>query len=389
MWLLEAAIRQEMEWAQKSGVSPSAEMQAQFEARIGNDDSTSGARLLTIAGDSAEIDIKGVLTKAPSFMAMLFGGGNVTYPEIISAIAIAEQDDAVEKITLAIDSPGGHVDGLFDAIDAIKAAKKPTKTIFTNTGASAAFALGVQSDEVLAANISTRLGSVGVVVGFHVDESAIDITSTDAPRKRPDVTTDAGVAMVREELDAIHEIFVDAIADGRDTTPNDVNSNFGKGGVFLSGEALKRGMIDGVINPGKSAKTTTAKRGNKTEASHMDLKTLQAHHPETFAAVKEMGIIEGTAAERDRVTAHLTMGEKTGAMKTASAAITDGSGMTMALTATYMTAGMDLRDVSNRADDDANANAGDGANNDDGEGTTQADDVCDILAAKLGIVGEL
>ena len=271
MWLLESSVRQTIEQAQKAGFTPSAEQQIQFETRLNSDASTGNNRLLTVAGDNAEISVKGVITKSPSFMAMIFGGGNTTYPEIISAIAAAEQDDSVSNITFTVDSPGGHFDGLFDTLAAIQSAKKPTKAIISNVGASAAFAIASQADEVVASNIAARIGSVGVVATFSLNENEISITSTDAPKKRPDITTDEGVAMVREELDAMHEIFVDAIAEGRGTTTSKVNADFGQGSTVLANEALKRGMIDTVATSSlsvvKNTTTTTANSGKQPEAT--------------------------------------------------------------------------------------------------------------------------
>ena len=112
----------------------------------------------------------------------------------------------------------------------------------------------------------------------------------------------------------------------------------------------------------------------------MDLKQLQAQHPETFAAAVQ----QGTTEERDRVSAHLMMGESSGDMKTASASIKDGSGMTATLQATYMTAGMNRSDVAGRQEDDLSANAGDNANAQDESGD-KAGDVASIIEAKLGL----
>lgn len=385
MWLLETSVRQAMQHAQQSGFIPSAEQLANFEARFDSADvSANDSRLLTVAGNSAEIAIKGVITKEPSFMAMLFGGGNTTYPEINSAIAAAEQNSAVESIVYAIDSPGGHFDGLFDTLAAMQAVTKPTKAVISNVGASAAFAIASQADEVVASNVSARIGSVGVVATFSVDDSTISITSTDAPKKRPDVTTPEGIAMVREELDALHEIFVDAIAEGRSTTTRKVNADFGQGATVLANEALKRGMIDSVA--GKTAKavksttTTTANSGNQPEANIMDLKTLQAQHPETFAAAVQ----QGTTEERDRVSAHLMMGQSSGDMKTACTAIEAGSAMTATLQATYMTAGMNRSDVATRQADDISANAGDNATAED-NAKDPAGDVLSLVESKLGL----
>ena len=383
MWLLETSVRQAIENALKSGFTPSVEQQAKFEARFGDSNiSANDSRILTVAGGNAEIAIKGVITKEPSFMAMLFGGGNTVYGEINSAIAAAEQDDTITNITFAIDSPGGSFDGLFDTLSAIQSTTKPTKALISNVGASAAFAIATQADEVVASNIAARIGSVGVVATYGVDDNEVEITSTNAPNKRPDVTSEEGKSVVREELDAMHDIFVDAIATGRGVTADKVNADFGRGGTVLANEALKRGMIDAVgVN---STKPTTASSGNKPEINNMDIKELMAQHPETYAAAVNIGATE----ERDRVSAHLIMGETSGDMKTACTAIKEGSGMTATLQATYMVAGMNRSDMSKRNEDDLNANAGDGANADDKDKDLPSD-VASLIEAKLGMEGEL
>jgi ClpP class serine protease len=385
MWLLESSVRHAMQNAERSGYTPTAEQMAKFEANIYRDDDEGGSatRLLRVVGNNAEISIRGVVTNTPSFMAMIFGGGNTTYPEINAAIAAAEQDDAVDNIAFMIESPGGNIAGLFDTIGAIQAAKKPTKAVISNMGASAAYAIACACDSIAATNIATSVGSIGVVVSVSTDENQVSITSTKAPRKRPDATTEEGVAMVREELDAYHEIFVDVIAEGRGTTTERVNAEFGQGGTILAREALKRGMIDSILAPGlkavESTKPTTATSGKQPEATNMDLKTLQSQHPETFSAA----VLQGVTEERDRVTSHLIAGELSGDTKTASASIKDGSIMTMTLQTQYMMATANRSDVNGRQEDDAGANAGDNANGSD-EAEPGAD-VASIIEGKLGI----
>ena len=293
-----------------------------------------------------------------------------------------------DLITLFIDSPGGHFDGLFDALAAIKSTKKPIKAVISNVGASAAFALASQADEIVASNIAARIGSVGVVATFQTSDREISITSSAAPKKRPDVTTKEGKAIVQEELDAMHGIFAEAIAEGRSTTVKKVNDQFGQGAILLAREALNCGMIDAIVQPAlkavESAKTTTADSGgNQPEAVYMDLNQLQTQHPKVFAAA----IQKGADQERDRVIAHLTMGEASGDNKTATAAIKDGSELTNSLQAKYMAASMCNRKIQDRQDDDAGANAGDGAR----ASIKQDDDagvVASLVESRLGINGE-
>lgn len=388
MWLLEASIRQAIEQALKSGFTPSAEQQASYMARYNDEDAERGSRVLAVAGDQAEVSIKGVLTKAPSFMAMLFGGGNTTYPEVIAAIQQAENDASVTSITLAVDSPGGHFDGLFDLLAVIQSAKKPVNAVVGGLAASAAYAIVCQADSIEARSIASRFGSIGVAVSFTVMEEDVDLTSTAAPKKRPDVRTPEGKAMVVEELDALHEIFADSIAGGRGVTTERVNAEFGQGATLLAGEALKRGMIDAIAKaPPVSARktnTTTASGGNIPETGPMDLKTLKAQHPDVYAAAVQ----EGTESERDRVTAHLTMGEASGALETASKAIKDGTAMTHTLQATYLTAGMNRKDVATRQGDDAAAAAADTAAAAAQGGDDDADNVASLVEARLGVSAE-
>lgn len=358
LWLLDQDTREALERAYEAGVHPSADQQIEFEVRQAGVDS----RIMAIAGNTAEISIRGVLTPTPNFMAYLFGGGNTTYPEIVSAIAAAEQDPNVKKIEYAFDSAGGSIDGMFDAVAAMKDAAKPSKAIITNKAASAAYALASQADEIVATNRAARVGSIGVATSIHVSEDVVDITSTNAPKKRPDVTTKKGQAIVREELDAFHELFADAIAEGRSTTADKVNADFGQGATLLAEDALKRGMIDSVagvvLKPVvENTKSTAASGGNQKEAIAMDLSTLRTEHPVLFEAVVQTGVDQ----ERDRVCAHLTMGQSSGDMETATEAIKNGDVMTASLQATYMAAGINRRDVDNREIDDTGANAAAGA----------------------------
>lgn len=377
MWLLEPRVKATIEHAEATGYTPTAEQQLQFSASMGE---TGG--MLTVAGNQAEIRVTGVLTKRPSYLAWLFGGGNATYADIAQALASADADPAVAEIALRVDSPGGEFDGLFSAIAAMQATKKPITAYVDGVAASAMYALVCQADRIVALDKSARVGSVGVVLSMATDTGTMDITSTNAPKKRPDITTDEGVAAVREQLDALHDLFVDSIASGRKTSISNVNSNYGQGASLLAERALALGMIDEISSEPNTLTNNTnpaALCGNNPEINSMDLSTLKAQHPATFAAA----VLEGVTQERDRVTAHVTMGEASGATEAALAAIKDGSIMTATLTATYMAAGMNKRDVATRLADEPSANAQ--TTQDTPAANSDAMTVAEIVARKAGV----
>lgn len=385
-WLLAAEVRNAIEQARASGLTPPLQAQVEYEARFGAG-GPDGSRILGVAGDVAEVRVAGVITKAPDLLAMLFGGGNTTWPEIVAALASADADPDIKRIELRIDSPGGSVDGMFDAIAALQAVKKPTRAVVHNVAASAAYGFASQADEVVAANRAARIGSVGIIAGYQIDPTVVKVTSTAAPNKNPDVTTEEGRAVVREELDALHALFVESIAAGRKTTPEKVNAEYGQGATLLADEALKRGMIDAVAGtkPLQLVKPATTTRAATAEQENiMDLSTLKAQYPAVYAEA----VGEGVAKERDRVSAHLVMGEASGDMKTAIGAVKDGSEMTATLQASYMAAGMNRADNGNRAADEAAAAAALGGarerENQSAEGETA---VLALVESALGITG--
>lgn len=368
MWLLEQSVKRAIETAEAKGFAPSAEQITAYEARAED--------IMAIAGDQAQVNVRGVLTATFSWLAYVFGGGNTTYADIQAALATADTDPNVKKIRMFVDSPGGAVHGLFECIAAIKATTKPIEVI-ASRACSAAYAIAAAAGPIRASSAASMFGSVGVVVDTYIDEKAISIASTKAPKKRPDLKTEEGRAVLREELDAIHNLFVEAIADGRGVSADNVNAEFGEGATLLAGEALKRGMIDSI-----TAKQATANSGGKSqEARSMDLQTLKAQHPDVYAAAAQ----EGRDQERDRVNAHLTMGEASGDMKTAITAIGDGSAMTQTLQSKYMAAGMNKADKNARQQDDAEAGAADKANA--SKADAEADASAQILAKAAEVCG--
>jgi ClpP class serine protease len=342
VWFLTGEVLQEMKQARASGFQLSAEQVASLTAASRDNGK------MQIVGREAVIPVEGVLTERPDWFAAYFGGGNTTYPDIKQAIAEANGSKEIDSITMAFGySPGGSVTGLFSAMDAIRDSEKPVTATVKGGAMSGAFGLASQAGRIVAADRGTQFGSVGVAMDTWVYDGNIkevSIASTGAPKKRPDLLTDEGKAVVREELDAIHDVFVESIAEGRGTTTKKVNKNFGQGAMVLAEDALEAGMIDAVGQPQTQSTATAAA---KTEVRSMDLTQLKTEHP----AVYEAAVAIGRDKERDRVCAHLKMGAESGDMETAVTAITDGSDMTMTLTATYMSAARNKALTDARVDD--------------------------------------
>lgn len=348
MWLLEQSALQRIE-SLEQGLTVDAESAFNLDSAKAKTTSSAGV---------STIEVKGVLTETPDIWAQIFGSGNTSYRDFRKQLAKADADEKIKSIDLLVDSPGGNVAGLFETVAALQSVKKPIRAIVSGQAASAAYAIVAQAGEVVALSNATSVGSIGIVASMRVNDEVVTITSTNAPRKRPDVTTDEGKAMVREELDALHELFVDSIAEGRSTTSSKVNKNFGQGGVFLAKEALNRGMIDRVGLESKlSIVKPSAKQPENNPESKMDLETLKAQHRSVYDACVEMGV----TAERERVSAHLEAADLSGDMKMASEAIKDGSDLTLSMQMKHLKAAANKKDISARLEEDADSGAGDEA----------------------------
>lgn len=371
----------------KSGIVPTAQQRDEFHAhrvqrradRLGARASSSEPENYVVVGSVAQICIEGVLSEEPDFWAWLFGMDGTTYEDIRDAFALAGADPLVTSVSLAVSSPGGYVDGLFDTLAAVEAFAKPISVV-ASQACSAAYSLAAMAGKIRATGPSAEFGSVGVCAEYYVDPQVVSIASTEAPNKRPDLTTEEGRAVVRAELDAVHDLFVDAIARGRKNATGEsysvdrINADFGRGGVKLAKDALSSGMIDKLTKTPKrgSAQASddegeeipptpetlaTAEDGGAKEEKPMDLKTLKAQHPDLYTAIFDEGKTAGLTGERDRVVGHLTLAEGSGDMKTALASIASGEGMTAAVQAKHMKAAMGRNDQSARQEESNAAGA--------------------------------
>jgi len=358
-WLIEHDTWLAMTQARNTGLTPTSDQCEAFAARAIQDvDPRQAVRGLRVSGETAEISVQGSLTRSPDLFAMLFGGGNTSYSAIRAALAKADADPGVREIVLKIDSPGGEVAGLFETVDAIRAVSKPV-TAKVSSALSAAYAIASAASSIEATGPGSSFGSVGVVASYYVDDKIKEITSTHASDKRPDPTTAEGQGVIREYLDEIHQLFAQSIADGRGKSVEMVNAEFGKGRVFLAAESVKRGMADKINKPALKAVSQNPNAKNSEGKNSMKFSEYRAAHPDEAA----QAVNEGVTQERERVQAHLTMGEQCGDLAIAIEAVNAGIAFGHAPTqARYMSAAINRKDVSSRATDDvavveASANA--------------------------------
>lgn len=287
-------------------------------------------KLYSLRDGEAHINIQGILSRKRSFWAMLFGSApSLTYDEIAIAVGQADTDPAVKAIVLDINTPGGGLDGVDVAAQAVKAAAKPTEARVDNLAASAGYWIASQADTIVATSPAASFGSIGLIAEFMDDtrawkEIGVDIVliaSTDAPDKKAAAqpTTEAGQAVWQKELDDLHVVFAGRVAEGRGVSIKTVNSDFGRGGVLVAEDARAAGMIDRVIGAAEPIDTEpeieiepeeieagvagkkSAARAAQEEVQVMNLDQLKTEHPDVYRAAVAVGDAEGVNKERARV----------------------------------------------------------------------------------------
>jgi ClpP class serine protease len=281
---------------------------------------------------AAHIPVSGILVKAPDWVDKILAEHYgvpfpCTYQGICNAMARAEMDDAVTRIIFDVDSPGGVVDGVDKAAQAIRALKKPCEARIDYMAASAAFWLASQTGKITATTPVASVGSIGLVMVLYDWSKAMEdygiaqvvITSTDAPDKCPDIKTDEGIATLRKELDSVHAVFAERVASGRRCSIEKVNTEFGRGGLVFARDAVKVGMIDaldeGPFTPSTEDFTDQGDSPDRTDngedgavgasaaAQAAQSQGGEGNMPEDTKALEAAAMKAGVEAEKKRVAA--------------------------------------------------------------------------------------
>jgi len=168
---------------------------------------------------------------------------------------LLQSDKTIEKIILKMDTPGGYVTEISEFAEKIKRSNKEVIAHVIGDAASGGYFIASQAKKITSVNTGV-VGSIGVVATI-IDSSeyeekngikTIEIISSQTPRKRTDMTTPEGQTEIQAILNDMADVFISTVAQGRKTDIENVINNFGQGGEVSATEALKRGMIDEIIN---------------------------------------------------------------------------------------------------------------------------------------------
>ena len=169
-------------------------------------------------------------------------------------------EDNVKGIIFDIDSPGGAVVPSKEIADYIKKIEVPTMALIKNCAASGAYWIASACDKIIA-NEYSMIGSIGVIfphieISKFAEKQGINYDGIQSGEYkdmgnmfRP--FSDKEREILQEELDAVHEGFIQTIANNRNLDLNKVRE-VAKGLTYHGNKALELGLIDSVGNADKA-----------------------------------------------------------------------------------------------------------------------------------------
>lgn len=231
----------------------------------------------------ATIKVRGLLL--PNLGYDLSDWGLTGYDILVKYAENAAEDSAVNAVLLDVDSPGGYVSGLSQAVaalDAVAAAGKPVATYASGQMDSAAYWLGSVGSEI-AASEGAEIGSIGVYVEFFDRTKALESAgiirqifksgfwkgafSPYAPLSEKEKER------LQADVEAQAALFFEHVASRRGLTVEAVSAL--DGDYFNAAKALEIGLIDQIMEKptmsnsnaqGSAAATTTNPEPTFTQA---------------------------------------------------------------------------------------------------------------------------
>lgn len=264
-------------------------------------------------GNVAVLNIEGSLISGSAGFMRLFGA--IGYADIQAALHEIALDKDITSVLMNIDSGGGHVDGVEDTGEVIRALSK-LKPVISYTGGtmgSAAYWLGSSADSVLSAK-TAQVGSVGTLI-VHMERSkqlaASGVTATvvrfgkhKALANAIEPLSEDGQKQLQSLADESGQIFVDYVADRRGMSSAQFQKTAGEGRVFMGRQAEEVGLVDGITNfTGALAKAKSLDKGsaqpqnraNSRKAINMKLSKKTVLALAAGTALDQLGLAEPEA----------------------------------------------------------------------------------------------
>jgi protease IV len=201
------------------------------------------------SGNVALIELSGIIMGSSS--SSLFST-DISSKDVVELIERADKDRSISAIIFMINSGGGSAVATDEIASAIKRTNKTKVAVIREVGASGAYWIASSCDYIFANKMSI-VGSIGVTsagLGFEGFIERYNITyrqittaeykDIGSPFRK---MTDEEIQLLKNEMNIIHDVFVEEVANNRNLPKSDVEKL--ANGLFWTGvEAKNKRLID-------------------------------------------------------------------------------------------------------------------------------------------------
>ena len=264
--------------------------------------SLSGGGAYSVERGAAIIPVMGTLVNRGAWTGAY--SGMTSYEGLEASINRALVDDAVSRIVLDINSPGGEATGMARIAQAVRKAKvkKPVIALVNDMAASAAYAIASQADRILISETSL-VGSIGVL-WVHFDhskalaEKGVKPTIIHAGAHKVDGNPygplpDAARAGIEDEINSIYAVFIGQVIKGRSSlSVGDVRKQEAR--TFTGQAAIDNGLADAMGNIEDAISMDIGGSIMSDNSVPASAGISQADFDEAVAAARTEGAVEAT-----------------------------------------------------------------------------------------------
>ena len=238
---------------------------------------------LDIINGRAVIRVAGLLTPYRYWESTMYTGMNFLRAKLQYAVKSPE----VSEIVLEIDSPGGAAVGIDETAAYIRKISETKKVTAFVSGvcASAAYWLACACSEIVTTRTG-QLGSIGVVISmFKMGDFIATVTSKQSPNKSLTLETDEGKKIYQQRADDLADIFINAVAEYRKMTADEVIKAGDSGNVLIASKAVENKLADRI-----STLNELLNIKNTEDNNIMDITELKEKHKDVYAAAAADGV---------------------------------------------------------------------------------------------------
>ena len=278
-WALEESVGAQLQAVVMRHVAGTSISQDELDEIVAARDAKTAGRKVEyeVSNGTAVIPVTGVIAKHASQVNNVSQPRGTATTDVADMLKRALADESVRDILLAIDSPGGAVDGVQALADHVFNArgKKPITALADGQMCSAAYWIGSQADKVMATPDAV-VGSIGVYataadVSRAAKNEGIEVTVVRSGAHKGAGTPGTAlspehVAGIQRTVDSYATLFRQAVARGRGSAIADVSA-VATGAVWIGAQAQDVGLIDGVATLEQVLGSSSAASPVKAESS--------------------------------------------------------------------------------------------------------------------------